>query len=182
MIGYALISNSSKEWHFVLCVISLSYLHCRLYSITVDALIVTVAPPLPTSIAAPRRNLTGAINLRLDRQTDRQNTFIPSKPTLVYCWASVVDVGPLVIKRWANVSCFLGYTKLNAWRTTLRLRMTAIAKATQKLLQLFIQPHTLPTSKRSERETPIQCWADASPASTTSDQQQANRSRMFRAR
>ena len=29
-------------------------------------------------------------------------------PTLVYCWANVVDGGPTVIQRWANVSCLLG--------------------------------------------------------------------------
>ena len=29
-------------------------------------------------------------------------------PTLVYCWASVVDGGPAVNQCWANVSCLLG--------------------------------------------------------------------------
>ena len=32
--------------------------------------------------------------------------------TLVYCWAHVVDGGPTVNQRWANVSCLLG------WRLT----------------------------------------------------------------
>ena len=30
------------------------------------------------------------------------------RPTLVYCWPTVVDVGPTVNQRWANVSCLLG--------------------------------------------------------------------------
>ena len=30
-------------------------------------------------------------------------------PTLFYCWANVVDGGPTVNQRWANVSCLLGY-------------------------------------------------------------------------
>ena len=30
-------------------------------------------------------------------------------PTLVYCWANVVDGGSTVNQRWANVSCLLAY-------------------------------------------------------------------------
>ena len=29
-------------------------------------------------------------------------------PTLVYCWSNVVDGGPTVNQRWANVLYFLG--------------------------------------------------------------------------
>ena len=37
-------------------------------------------------------------------------------PTLVYCWANLVDGGPTVNQRWANVSCFLGRHKYKeAW-------------------------------------------------------------------
>ena len=47
-------------------------------------------------------------------------------PTLVYCWANVVDGGPTVKQRWANVSCFLGLyclcrpdtLSVSAWRGT----------------------------------------------------------------
>ena len=28
-------------------------------------------------------------------------------PTLVYCWANVVDSGPTVNQRWAKISCLL---------------------------------------------------------------------------
>ena len=30
-----------------------------------------------------------------------------ARPTLVYCWPNVYDVGPTVNQRWANVSCLL---------------------------------------------------------------------------
>ena len=31
--------------------------------------------------------------------------------TRVYCWANVVDGGPTVNQRWANISCLLGHDK-----------------------------------------------------------------------
>ena len=38
-------------------------------------------------------------------------------PTLVYCWADVVDGGPTVNQRWADVSCLLGdsFTLAQHW-------------------------------------------------------------------
>ena len=30
-------------------------------------------------------------------------------PTLVYSWLAVYEVGPTVNRRWANVSCLMGY-------------------------------------------------------------------------
>ena len=39
-------------------------------------------------------------------------------PTLVYCWANVVDGGPTVNQRWADVSCLVGHMLSQASMST----------------------------------------------------------------
>ena len=61
-------------------------------------------------------------------------------PTLVYCWANIVDGGPTVNHCWANVSCLLGllladYSKWFSWHfaSTIfhsQLTITQISKKT----------------------------------------------------
>ena len=53
-----------------------------------------------------KRPIAQVMLRKVDKLTQQT---LDAGPTLVYCWASVVDGGRTVNQRWANVSCLLGY-------------------------------------------------------------------------